>query len=447
MKPTPNKRNNNRNSQSSTQRLEAAADVFALTAASQALKLDSATASAGCLVGKEVVRPTQEKDAKQRRYDRRDTARKALYNPELEKQPGTCLCGLTPLPIITESVTLNGKTYPGQVFEPDYVHIVRDGSGDARIENMMMCNSVWACPVCAARITEKRRVQLDQVIAGAKAVGWGMALITMTLSHVSHMGLFASLNAVKEAQRRFKSGRWFQNVSKDFGWKGSIQATEVTYGKENGWHPHIHMLVFFEWPLSPALLAALESQLKAAWIDRLKKQGYGASWEHGLDIRTADSDIADYVAKFGREPQSGKWGAAHELAKLPVKTGRDDEHYTPFQLLDLFASGESWAGDRFAEYAATMKGRRQLVGLADMAAELGVDIEADEDVIDSEAATGAPALWASIYIASWRRVVVAMLSGKATYYEMLDHARRDDKEGFREWLDQFDAAVVFFDDA
>ena len=43
-----------------------------------------------------------------------------------------------------------------------------------------------------------------------------------------------------------------------------------------------------------------------------------------------------------------------------MKTGRDGR-YTPWDLLRVVgATGESWARDRFPEYAAAFKGKHQL---------------------------------------------------------------------------------------
>lgn len=418
------------------------------TAASPVLAADSSCPESGRLVDVEVMRPTRENevksDGRRKRYSRQKRAKSALFDVTAEKQHATYYCGLTPLPVVIPGTTINGRKVPGEVYEATYVNFVRNGSGEGHIESMMMCNSVWACPVCAARITEKRRVQLDKVIAAAKLKNWHTAMITFTLSHIRSTDLKASKAAIKKALRRFKSGRFFQDIKSEFGWVGSIQSTEITYGHVNGWHPHIHMLAFFERQMPPALVGALETQLKAHWLLCLAKEGFDASWEHGLDVRTADSDIADYIAKFGREPVKSTWGAAHEMAKLPVKVGKGNDHYTPFQLLDLYGDGEAWAGQRFKEYAEAMKGCRQLVGLKELGDLLGIDIEED-DQIGEAAELGAPVLWASIFIAGWRRLVAAILAGDDMRCDLLEAVEADDREGFSRILKRYMAVAVFPD--
>ena len=47
------------------------------------------------------------------------------------------------------------------------------------------CGSVWWCPLCAAKIAERRRVELVAGVATAKAMGWHVYLMTCTVPHLS----------------------------------------------------------------------------------------------------------------------------------------------------------------------------------------------------------------------------------------------------------------------
>ena len=52
--------------------------------------------------------------------------------------------------------------------------------------NLQLCSSVWNCPVCAAKISEKRRSELKNGIARHRANGGQVYLLTLTNSH--HFG-------------------------------------------------------------------------------------------------------------------------------------------------------------------------------------------------------------------------------------------------------------------
>ena len=50
-----------------------------------------------------------------------------------------------------------------------------------------------------------------------------------------------------------------------------------------------------------------------------------------------------------------KWGLDSEITKADEKRGRGD-NFTPFQLLELYAEGEGWAGHLYQEFADATKG-------------------------------------------------------------------------------------------
>ena len=53
-------------------------------------------------------------------------------------------------------------------------------------KGLQTCGSVWACPVCAAKISERRRVELKTAIALHQAKGGQVLLATYTNPH--HLG-------------------------------------------------------------------------------------------------------------------------------------------------------------------------------------------------------------------------------------------------------------------
>lgn len=249
---------------------------------------------------------------------------------------------------------------PGKEGVPIYFS---PGSGVSSYGNLQVCGSVWACPVCSAKITEKRRVALAAHVALGRALGKVWIMVTYTVQHGPADSLQWLLKGIKAGKKRgglngarsvALGGRHAQEIYWQFGVLGSIRAKEVTWGHKSGWHPHIHELLLVEPGCDiPGLLAALS----ARWACAVGSVGLRAVNEHGVKISEAHHEIEQYVAKWGHEP---KWSYAEELSKQVVKQGREGR-YSPLQLLARYSeTGDVELGERWREYAQTMKGERQL---------------------------------------------------------------------------------------
>jgi len=296
------------------------------------------------------------------------------------------------------------------------VLIARDaGSGRAKFRGLETCGSVWLCPVCASKITDRRRAELNEALSAWRAAGGAVYLLTFTIPHHAGLAVADALAAVQRAQRRVKARRDWKRAADACGVVGMIRALEVTFGA-NGAHPHVHALAFARPGLLPDDWKALRDAGDYArslgafapfadlWAGAVSAEGFGAVNNHGFDAAGGDY-AADYVAKFGTEPQGdsgGRWGPASELTKGHTKGGRRFSGVTPFGLLEMIARGEVLAHvDRetgavreidpaavFGEYARAFKGRRQLYWTPGLAARLGLDEGAADEAIAADEAPG-----------------------------------------------------------
>jgi hypothetical protein len=283
----------------------------------------------------------------------------------------------------------------------------------AHFGGLQVCGSVWMCPVCAARISEVRRLEVAEAI---KAWGGQIVLATFTLQHKASDVLVGLLEDLQGAVRKMRSGRAWMSFQERYGMVGSIRALEITDGV-NGFHPHQHVLFFVAGGID---LEAFTHELRDRWGASVAKVGRYASLRWGLEVQAANADIADYVAKFGREP---KWTTAHELAKAVSKRGRRDG----LTMLDLLESyvvlGSVSAGQRWQEYARVFKGRKQLVWSKGLRVLLGLAVEerTDEEIVE-DAVEDAVVL-AQLDLAAWRIVLAS--DARA---ELLDVASSGDAE-------------------
>lgn len=242
-----------------------------------------------------------------------------------------------------------------------------DDDGRAHYRNVETCKSVWVCPVCSSRITERRAKELQSMLDGKD---YQTVMVTYTMRHKRANALSETLETISEAKRSFKSGRQWQDIKEQWGIVGTIKALEVTWSSANGWHPHIHELLILRLkkPLSDAQTIHLETLLTDRWLHVLSRHGGSATSESGLTVKANALD--QYIAKFGHSPKddSGKWTLAREVSKAASKRTKSKGGLTPFQILDNSGDDKQMSA-LFVEYAAVMKGKRQMVwskGLRDL---------------------------------------------------------------------------------
>lgn len=243
------------------------------------------------------------------------------------------------------------------------VDVVKDAEkGRTEYAGVLTCDSRWHCPLCAAKLTERDRVELQHGMVLWKQAGGAVYLLTFTFPHDVTMPLREGVEKMRAAQKWLKAQRAYKDAMKAAGAVGSVKATEVTYGA-NGWHPHVHMLVFAR--DDDEATGALNA-VREMWGAAVERAGLGRINAHGFDCRGGDF-AADYVAKFGKEPSDATrasagawWTASHELTKGHTKQTQRLKGATPFTLLRWCREGDAQAGALFVEYAKAFKGLPQL---------------------------------------------------------------------------------------
>ena len=241
------------------------------------------------------------------------------------------------------------------------VGLVYSPSADSsHYRGLSTCASVWACPVCAAKISERRRVELGQAIkTWREKMGGVVWLVTLTFSHQRQDSIFKMNRALSAAMRRFQGGEAAKKDRERFDIWGQVRALEVTHG-QNGWHPHVHQLVFLEGEDTPERREELRERLFKRWHRACELSGLGLPNErHGVRVDGHDQ-AGEYITK---------WGLESELTKHVVKDGRGSSR-TPMGILaDFLEGGDLEDAALFSTYASAMKGSRQLVwsrGLRDL---------------------------------------------------------------------------------
>ena len=257
--------------------------------------------------------------------------------------------------------------------------------------NLQTCSSVWHDPVCAAKITEKRRAEVNQAIEKHKANGGSISLVTRTVPHAKKDSLVSLRDRFRDADAYMKEHYRYKKMRPRFGIKGDIKVFELTVTWSNGWHLHIHEVIFhnadaFEGvalesnPAYVAFLKEFEQTYYDIWRDSATKAGFDEpSREHGLQVQNGDF-AAEYIAKWGHEPESN-WGVDSELTKAHIKSSK--KGYTPWDLIRLYRdTGDERLVPIIQEYAHSMHGQQQLIWSNGLKKAFGIGEKSDQDLVE-----------------------------------------------------------------
>lgn len=277
-----------------------------------------------------------------------------------------------------------------------------NGDLTAVFRGLVTCQSVWSCPVCSARISARRRVELNDMLAWSRGEGHALVMLTLTAQHSRATKLHSFLASMKRASQSLRQSRSWRGLAL----VGSVSALEVTHSFRNAWHPHQHLLLVVPGSAADAL-AAVEG-LRAEWLRSLGKAGLSGG-EAAFQVQSA-SAAGDYIGKFG---------AAEELALGHVKQGRAGSR-SPWQILADARDGDAQSAALFREYSLCFKGRRQLVWSNGLKALAGIgevsDADAPDDLLPENAVV------AESVLRSWRGSGDAWRAAARRYCALLDAA-------------------------
>lgn len=289
------------------------------------------------------------------------------------------------------------------------VALMRSGAGVARFHGLETCGSVWACPVCSGRIMAGRGKELRAGAERWTEGGGALGLLTLTMRHKRGDGLAALWNGLSAAWRAVASGSGWIRDKQDHGIDGFVRAVEITHGA-NGWHLHIHALLFLNAPLGVDARAALFGRLFARWSNALVKAGLEAPLAQAQDlrmVRDADAAMADYLAKAVSKP---RWTAAEEVARGDLKTARPGSR-SVWDLLDLAMDRDPLGVALWREWEKESRGRRQMTWSRGLRDRLALGEEAEDEALaeiaegDENADPVADEVVAILTPENWRRVL------------------------------------------
>lgn len=277
----------------------------------------------------------------------------------------------------------------------------------SRFYNLATCHSSWACPRC----TPKRMAELGQRTAAAidalsELCQLNAFMVTFTLPHTYTFTCKKSLEILQKTWRRFtRAGLRRQKFDKTRGENGQFRGNdaygkfreelnikhtlmvyELTWGYQNGWHPHIHALFWTHKSKFNQILEH-EERLINRWWDCAKQSAreYAKKEFPDKTPEQINAEIEQYYTEWRKTPVTGHhpvfisrdnagrvrieksssyisgWSLKNEVGGL--KTAREG-HYTPFQILDAAITATDPKNYRkyfelFIEYIKATRGQRR----------------------------------------------------------------------------------------
>lgn len=281
------------------------------------------------------------------------------------------------------------------------VQVLRHADGTVVGAGLQHCSSVWACPVCSARILQVRSERLTSILDAWRGRGGEVAMITLTMSHDRSDGLGELWESVQDAWSAVMSGPAWRAAQDRFGvvldpgrtlagpdfeamralrravdetddgtvkserleraivelgeveWERMpgrrriplVRVVEVTWGPSHGWHVHVHALLLVRGG------GDTETMLADLWLgdETTGRRGILGRWQHQAERRGRVADVLGQDAHVVRGSSAEAVGSylakavldgdiSKELTRGDLKLAHG-QHFTPWQILGVLASG------------------------------------------------------------------------------------------------------------
>lgn len=326
-----------------------------------------------------------------------------------------------------------GYEYPGNVHRVCKCHRVPIGPvrvlyspehETAHYGGLVICGSPWACPVCAAKIGERRRAEVAEAFDYAYHTlqGKKVVMVTLTFPHTAWQDLKEMLRQQADALRRLRAGEPWRRIKKRIGYSGLIRSLEITHG-DNGWHPHTHEAWIVD---RDADADELRESIVQRWAASCRRAGLLDS-KSEADFRRHAVHVLDWASEsnYLQKQDDCHWGADRELASGRTKRSKGR---APFDLLDDIAEGDHQAKRLFQDYVMATKGKAQMFWSKGLKAAVGIDEKTDEELAaEPEEDAEVIAVFDST---QWNHVLAA-----AAQSDILDEAEEGGWQAIADWFE------------
>lgn len=266
----------------------------------------------------------------------------------------------------TKGIRLCGSRVMHQTATQPKVFIVANNEYSSTYGNIF-CRNTWACPRCSAIVMAKKGAQIAAAIEALDK--WHKQhcfMMTLTLPHVETMSCEQTFTILRQSWRLFtrerkqkrkrnggNSNKKYSYVKGNDAWgkfvenfkiKHTVRVYEFTWG-ENGWHPHIHALI---WVPANLLKKAkdYEAELNERWWNCCKRtatkilqndtfvKSLYADYKKSHPGLTFSKDEHGEIRKQNSSYYISGWGGDSEVTGNVERKATNEGHFTPYQILE-----------------------------------------------------------------------------------------------------------------
>lgn len=306
------------------------------------------------------------------------------------------------------------------------------GGSVAGLAGLQSCGSVWACPVCSAKVLASRQGDISQAVEAWRATGGRVAMGTLSVRHDLGHSITEVWDGVSVGFDAVTACRDWQDEKERYGVEVSretittcaakscgqdsargrrhaafckvgtdrvkyvlpwVRVAEVTVGDAFGWHVHTHFLLFLPAGTTDGQLWALYDSMWVRWAAGAAKAGLDDALRVN-DCHFFEGDVAEVLGSYvTKGVYSAGEKAGLEMARGDLKSGRFGNR-SPFEVLrDVVLPGEDLShvvddAALWAEFERGSHGRRQMLWAHGARELLGLDVEkSDEEIAAEETGT------------------------------------------------------------
>ena len=266
---------------------------------------------------------------------------------------------------------------------------VRVSSAGAGYSGLMHCARI-ACPNCGPRLGAARREDINASITRWRADSGQVYFGTLTLRHHQGQSFKELSDALAGCWGAATGGRGWVADRRRFGVAHSLRVWEEKWSIANGWHVHVHFLLYVEPSAdnSAESISGLLASMFTRWSAKAKSLGLGSPRMKGQDLHLVTGEDLDSLGGyFAKQVTEDSADTAESMAwEMSNPNGKErGDSFTPAEILDLAVGGDPTMQALWAEYEQGMIKRRTIAWSRGLRDAVGLDEEqTDQEIADED---------------------------------------------------------------
>lgn len=243
-------------------------------------------------------------------------------------------------------------------------------------KGIISCGYVWHCPVCSFKVMSKRAEEINTIKERHLKKNLKVGFITLTVRHSKVTPLKNSIQNLLSNYRKFQQHKAQRNLRKSGILTGQIKTLEFTWSTQNGWHPHLHLLYFYD--ISDANnIDSFQKDIIKDWTN------YTGGSVIAQDQKTINKDqkIGDYF-NIGMEMTKSFKEGKESINPFQILENMKNQSLYPGQTSHL-ESFKKWS-TLWSEYKEATKGKHRVHISESLRLRYDLEYQSDEELLNSE---------------------------------------------------------------